>query len=482
MIDVVQRAKALVVNPLKVSQPVGAALAFLGLARAMPLEHGARGCAAFSKLFFMRHFREPIALQTTAMDVTTVVMGADENVVQALNTICTEHQPAVIGLITTGLTETQGADIVHSLKAFRSRYPDWAQVAVVPVSASDTLGCLETGYAQALRAIVEELVPLESASAATQRPNQVNLLVPSMLTPGDIEALKSWVEAFGLEPVVVPDLADSLDGHLIHEGFSALTYGGTTCEQLAQLNRAVATLVIGRSLDGVADALRTRTGVPDYRFPHLTGLQACDDFTVTLARLAGQAVPPSIERQRAQLLDAMVDSQFALGAARVAVAADPDLLAMLCDTLVGQGTEVIAAVSAAASPVLEQLAARTVMVGDLEDLERQARARQAHLIVTNSHGVDIAARLDCGLLRAGYPLGDLAGAQARQWIGYRGTRQLLFDLVNALTLSRPAKRPYRSKLRQFAETPSRPPEGTSPPAETASRPTIHLLAEERLKS
>ena len=30
------------------------------------------------------------------------------------------------------------------------------------------------------------------------------------------------------------------------------------------------------------------------------------------------------------------------------------------------------------------------MVGDLEDLERQAYARQAHLIVTNSHGVDIA--------------------------------------------------------------------------------------------
>ena len=96
------------------------------------------------------------------------------------------------------------------------------------------------------------------------------------------------------------------------------------------------------------------------------------------------------------------------------------------------------------------------MVGDLEDLERQARARQAHLIVTNSHGVDIAARLGCGLLRAGYPLNDLAGAQARQWIGYRGTRQLLFDLVNALILSRPSKRPYRSKLRQFAEASPQP--------------------------
>lgn len=456
MVDVVQRAKALVINPLKVSQPVGASLAFLGLARTMPLEHGARGCTAFNKLFFMRHFREPIALQTTAMDVATVVMGADENVVQALRNICTQHEPEVIGLITTGLTETQGADVPHSLKAFRTRYPEWARVAIVPVSASDTLGCLETGYAQALRAIIEELVPTDGTHPAAACPERVNLLVPSMLTPGDIEALKAWVEAFGLVPVVLPDLADSLDGHLTREGFSALTYGGTTREQLASLSQSVATLVIGRSLDAAADTLRARTGVPDFRFVHLTGLQACDDFTFTLARLAGKAVPPGIERQRAQLLDAMVDSQFALGAARVAVAADPDLLAMLCDTLLGQGTEVIVAVGAAASPVLAQLAAQTVMVGDLEDLERQARARQAHLIVTNSHGVDIATRLGCGLLRAGYPLNDLAGAQARQWIGYRGTRQLLFDLVNALILSRPSKRPYRSKLRQFAEASPQP--------------------------
>ncbi len=475
MADVVQRAKALVVNPLKVSQPVGASLAFLGLARAMPLEHGARGCAAFNKLFFTRHFREPIALQTTAMDVATVVMGADENVVQALHTICARHAPEIIGLITTGLTETQGADVPRSLKAFRTRYPEWNQVAIVPVSASDTLGCLETGYAHALRAIIEELAPTGVPHRPATRPTQVNLLAPSMLTPGDIEAIKAWVEAFGLVPVVLPDLADSLDGHLIGEGFSALTYGGTTREQLASLNQSVATLVIGRSLDAAADALRARTGVPDFRFAHLTGLRACDDFTFTLARLAGKAVPSGIERQRAQLLDAMVDSQFALGAARVAVAADPDLLAMLCDTLVGQGTEVIAAVGAAASPTLAQLTAQTVMVGDLEDLERQAYARQAHLIVTNSHGVDIAARLGCGLLRAGYPLNDLAGAQARQWIGYRGTRQLLFDLVNALTLSRPAKRPYRSKLRQFA--------GASPqPVEASPQPLIRLSPEERLES
>ena len=68
MATVIPVTKPLSVNPLKVSLRVGAALAFLGLARCMPLEHGVRGCAAFTKLFFMRHCREPIALQTTALD------------------------------------------------------------------------------------------------------------------------------------------------------------------------------------------------------------------------------------------------------------------------------------------------------------------------------------------------------------------------------------------------------------------------------
>ena len=81
MTPLLRPAKPVTINPLRVSQPMGAALAFLGLARAMPLEHGSRGCTAFSKLFFMRHFCEPIALQTTAMELLTTILGADGNIV-----------------------------------------------------------------------------------------------------------------------------------------------------------------------------------------------------------------------------------------------------------------------------------------------------------------------------------------------------------------------------------------------------------------
>lgn len=442
MTEIVSPKKALAVNPLKASQPIGASLAFLGLARAMPLEHGARGCAAFNKLFFMRHFHDPIPLQTTAMDQTTTVLGADGNVVEALDVICRRNAPEVIGLITTGLSETQGADIPGTIAAFRKAHPEHAGVAVVPVGATDTLGCLETGYALALEAIIATLTP-PSPSPARQ-PRQVNVLAPAMLTPGDTEAVKDWIGAFGLTPIVLPDIGDSLDGHLIDEGYSTLTYGGTPRAAIAAMGESVATLVIGRSLDRAADLLRARTGVPDHRFPSLLGLEDCDAFTQALSAISGRPVPPRVERQRSQVLDAMVDCQFQLGGARVAVAADPEHLAALVRFLAAMGAEVVAAVASARGASLEGLPLDSVVVGDLEDLEQLARDEAAELIVANSHGVEIARRLGSALLRAGFPVYDSYGAHARCWIGYAGARRTLFDLANLLAGQYEEIAPYRS--------------------------------------
>src|SRR5208282_3625928 len=117
-------------------------------------EHGARGCTSFNKLFFMRHFDEPIPLQTTAMDMLTTVLGPDDNVVEALATIAEKNAPEIVGLITTGLSETQGADIPRTIKAFRAAYPQHDGMAVVPVNATDTQGCLESGFALAVEAII----------------------------------------------------------------------------------------------------------------------------------------------------------------------------------------------------------------------------------------------------------------------------------------------------------------------------------------
>ncbi|WP_454918066.1 nitrogenase iron-molybdenum cofactor biosynthesis protein NifN [Xanthobacter sediminis] len=445
MAEIVLPTKPLAVNPLKASQPIGASLAFLGLAEAMPLEHGARGCTSFNKLFFMRHFNEPIALQTTAMDQTTTVLGADDAVVEALATICETNRPRVIGLVTTGLSEMQGADVPRTVTAFRKAFPQFAYVAVVPVSASDTLGCLESGFAAAVAAMVEHLVP--RANLAGRRVRQVNLLASAMLTPGDLDELRSWIEAFGLAPIILPDLSGSLDGHLIEEGFSTLTYGGTERADIAGMAESVATLVVGPSLDKAADVLKARTGIPDRRFSSLMGLPAADAFTAALAEISGRAVPAAVERQRARLTDAMVDCQFQFGGARIAIAADADLLAAQVAFFHGMGADVVAAISSTRAAHLAALPVESVVVGDLADLEWLARERRADLIVTNSHGAEIAERTGASLLRAGFPIYDSYGAHADSAIGYGGTRRLVFKAADLLAAHYQEIAPFRSRYR-----------------------------------
>jgi nitrogenase molybdenum-iron protein NifN len=431
MAEILKRVKPLAVNPLKVSQPVGASLAFLGLRNAIPMLHGSQGCTAFGKVFFVRHFREPIPLQTTAMDQASTVLGADDSVVEGLKTISEKNKPALIGLPTTGLSETQGADIKRLAKRFHEEFPEYAGIPVVPVVTPDYTGCLESGFALAVKAIIEVLVP-EDTSRVGRRKKQVNVLAGSLLTPGDLEHLKDLIEAFGLRPVVMPDIGDSLDGHLTDQESSPVSVGGTPVAEILTLNESAATLVIGASLDPAADLLKERSGVPDYRFASLMGLEAVDAFIAALAEISGQPVPSMLERQRARLQDAMVDTHFMLGFARVAIAADPDLLYGMASLVHGLGCRVTAAVAPSKSPILEAVPAAQVKLGDLEDMELTARENGVDLVICNSHAAETAKRLGVPLFRAGFPQYDLIGGYQRLWIGYRGTRQALFDLANLL--------------------------------------------------
>ena len=463
MAKIIKRHKPLTVSPLKVSQPTGAILAFLGIRHALPMLHGSQGCSAFAKVFFVRHFREPIPLQTTAMDQTTTVMGADDNVFQGLRTVIEKRKPALIGIPTTGLSETQGSDIQGLVKRFYHQHPEYSNTPIIPVVTPDYAGGLESGYALAVEALISQLVA-DNPGHAGERPEQINLLVSSMLTAADLEYLRDLVESFSLQPVILPDVGDALDGHLTDDDFTPVTVGGTPVEAFATLGQARATLVIGRSLHKAADLLHQRTDVEDYRFDSLMGLEAMDTLVDTLRQISGQAVSVRLERERSQLQDSLLDTHFMLGFARYAVAADPDLLCSLSQLIVSTGGEVVAAVSPHHAALLTDLPVNEVLIGDLEDLEQMARDHKAQLLISNAHAAETATRLHIPLVRAGWPIYDRLGAQHQLWIGYRGTRNTLTLLANRLLeqghqhaikpyVSMYACAPYTTKRRVDAHQP-----------------------------
>jgi nitrogenase molybdenum-iron protein NifN len=419
--------KSCAVNPLKMSQPLGAAYAFMGLAGCMPVMHGSQGCTSFGLVLLVRHFKEAIPLQTTAMNEATTIMGGIDNLEKAILNIRQRARPALIAICSTGLTETKGDDVEGFLTLIRGRHPELADTALVYVSTPDYVGAFQDGWAAAVQALVRQLArPGEPRVAG-----RVAVLPGAHLSPGDLEELRELIEAFGLEPVFAPDVSGSLDGH-IPDDWLGTTLGGTPLAALQGLGSATHCLAIGEQMRGAAEQLKSQCGVGYTLFDRLTGLAATDAFVMALARLSGRPVPAKIRRQRSQLVDAMLDGHFHFGHQKVAIAAEPDLLWAAAQTLAEMGTEIAVAVTTTRSPLLERLPCAEVLIGDLEDFERLAQAAGCDLLITHSHGRQAAERLGKPLLRLGIPTFDRIGNAHVCHVGYRGTRQFIYTVGNLL--------------------------------------------------
>ncbi|HMZ71541.1 MAG TPA: nitrogenase iron-molybdenum cofactor biosynthesis protein NifN [Pseudomonadales bacterium] len=418
--------KACAVNPLKMSQPIGGALAFMGLADTMPILHGSQGCTAFGMVLFVRHFKESIPLQTTAMSEVATVLGGFDNVEQAVMNIYSKSRPAIIGMCSTGLTETKGDDVEGYLKLTRQRHPELEDTALIYVSTPDFKGAFQDGWAATVLRILQVLV---EKPAAPREPARVAVLPGCHLTVADIEELREILESFGLDPVFVPDLSGSLDGH-VPEDFSPTTIGGTRREAIAALGSASLVLAVGEQMRTAAEWLGQHIDAPVQIFDRLLGLGATDRLMAFLADHSGRPVPTKYRRQRSQLVDAMLDGHFYTGGCKVAIGAEPDLLHGVGQFLAELGCELAAAVTTTDSPLLERLPTEEVLIGDLEDLE--ARAAGCDLLITHAHGRQMAQRLDIPFLRMGLPIFDRLGAAHRLALGYRGSRDFIFEVANAL--------------------------------------------------
>jgi nitrogenase molybdenum-iron protein NifN len=411
--------KPLQVNPFKLSQPMGAALAFLGVDRCMPLMHGGQGCTSFTKVYFTRHFCEPIAIQTSAVtDAIAVLDGGDYSIVESVKNICKKVTPSLIGLHTTGLAETKGDDIRGVAAG--------VDFPLVWVNTPDYEGGLESGWALAARALIEQLV--EAREEVDD--NKLVLLPHVSVQPIEVEKIKQVIESFGFNVFALPDLSTSLDGHLAHKQ-AALSSGGIAVEELRALGQAGLVLSVGASMQPVAEALLQKNpNMRHHHLPHLQGLGASDKLIeLLLAETGFVGVPPSIERWRRRLQDALLDSHFSLGQTRVLAVGEPDGLTGVCQSLAEAGGRVTAAISSVDSPQLEHIRADRVLVGDLEDAEDLAD--EFDLIVGNGHCEAFAHRLHKALVLRGFPNWEEIGNALKNDVLYEGGTYFLFECANA---------------------------------------------------
>jgi len=416
--------KPLQVNPIKLSQPMGATLAFLGVDKCMPLMHGGQGCTSFTKVYFTRHFCEPIAIQTSAVtDAIAVLDGGDYSIVESVKNITKKVTPSLIGLHTTGLPETKGDDIRGVARQIE--YP------LVYVNTPDYEGGLESGWALTCKALIEQLV----APSEAVNDNKLILLPHVSLQPIEVEKIKEFIEGFGFNVFALPDLSTSLDGHL-GEKQAALSSGGISVDDIRKLGDAGLVLTIGDSMQGCAKAMQKKNpNMRHHHFRHLCGLDATDSLVEVLLAETGFTMPsPAVVRWRQRLQDVMLDSHFSLGQTRFLVAAEPDQLAGICQAISEAGGRTALAISTVDSSSLDSVIAEKVIVGDLEDAENAADTYD--VIIGNCHCEALAHRLNKGLVLRGFPNWEQVGNVLKNDVLYEGGCYLLSEGANTAQAGR----------------------------------------------
>ena len=426
MARILNQPKFLSNNPLKSSQPLGAAFAYLGVAGAMPLFHGSQGCTSFALVLFVRHFKETIPLQTTAMDEVATILGGADHLEEAILNLKNRTKPSLIGICTTALVETRGEDFASDIAGIKAKRAEELEGTEIVLSTTpDFDGAIEEGWAKAVTSMIEGI----TISGEQQRdPKKVAILPGWNQTVADIEHIRETVESFGLKPVILPDVSGALDG-TVPDRWIPTTYGGTLVEDIRTLGTCSQAIAIGEHMRAPAEALMKKTGVPYSLFQSLTGMKTVDRFMMLLGKLSGNTVPAKVRRRRAQLQDALLDGHFHFGGKKIAIAAEPDHLYQLSTFFLGLGAEISTAITTTgSSKILEKVPAETVHVGDLGDLEELAAG--ADLLVTHSHGRQAAERLGIPLMRVGFPIFDRLGSQHKCTVLYQGTRDLIFESAN----------------------------------------------------
>ena len=443
MSRILPQTKSAAVNPLKSSQPLGAALAFLGIDGAIPLFHGSQGCTSFALVLLVRHFKEAVPLQTTAMDEVATILGGMDHLEEAILNLKTRTNPKLIGVCTTALVETRGEDFARDLANIKMMHAkELAGTEIVLANTPDFHGAIEEGWAQAVTALLQRIT---LRGERVRQSKKIAILPGWNLTVADIEHLRETVESFGLEPVILLDLSGSLDGTMPDDRWVPTTYGGTIVKDIQELGTAVQCIAIGEHMRPPAEVLQKLTGVPYVLIHSLTGLKDTDRFVSLLSSISGAPAPAIIRRRRAQLQDALLDGHFHFDDKKIAIAAEPDKLYQLATFFTGMGAEIAAAVTTTGnSKILKKVPAESVQVGDLCDLEGLAAG--ADLLVSHSHGRQAAERLGIPLTRVGFPIFDRLGSQHKLTILYQGTRDLIFYVANIFQANQHAPTPdTRSK-------------------------------------
>jgi len=423
---------ALVVNPAKTCQPIGAMYASLGIHGCLPHSHGSQGCCAYHRSTLTRHYKEPVMASTSSFTEGSAVFGGQANLLQALQTIFAVYDPQVIAVHTTCLSETIGDDVPQIIKKSYDEGKIPEGKIVFNASTPSYQGTHVTGYANMVKAMVTRLVKKADV------PNGKAVILPGWVEPSDMKEIKRLVSLLGIPFVMFPDTDGVLNTPMTgHHNF--YPKGGTKVEDIAKAGDAKHGFSLGHVATLPAlEELETKFKVPGTALDLPLGLLATDRFINALRTVYGVAVPEEIDVERGQLVDMMSDMEQYLWGKKVALAGDPDQLIALTEFLKSMGMDVRHIVTGTEGNYIESRLkelnpeANIKVGGDMFLLHQWIKNEPVDLLISNTYGKYIARDEDIPFLRFGFPILDRQGHQFFPTVGYKGGLYLLEKILGLL--------------------------------------------------
>ncbi|MDQ7835632.1 MAG: nitrogenase molybdenum-iron protein subunit beta [Humidesulfovibrio sp.] len=431
----IKERSALVVNPAKTCQPIGAMYAALGVHGCLPHSHGSQGCCAYHRSALTKHYKEPISAATSSFTEGASVFGGQANLLQAIENIFTVYEPEVIAVHTTCLSETIGDDI----KQIRDKAEKSGLVPkgkhIIYCNTPSYIGSHVTGFSNMVKGMTEV------AENTGKKNGKVNV-IPGWVEPADMEELKRLAALMAVPITLFPDTSGVLNGPLSGE-YHMFPEGGVTMKELKEAGDAVGTLALGEwcSADA-ARSLDTRCKVPCKVLDMPFGLKATDRFVDALRIIAGTSVPEEITRERGQLVDMISDSHQYYYQKKVALFGDPDQLIAMTEFLVSIDMWPTHMVTGTPGSKFEkrikELTAHLpyeVNVkagGDMFLLHQWIKNEPVDLLIGNTYGKYISRDEDLPFLRWGFPILDRVGHQYFPTVGYKGGLRLLEKILGLL--------------------------------------------------
>lgn len=427
--------EALMVNPAKTCQPIGAMYAALGIHRCFPHSHGSQGCCAYHRSALSRHYKEPIMAGTSSFTEGSCVFGGQANLLEAINNIFTIYDPDVIAVHTTCLSETIGDDIPQIVSKAKDEGKIPKGKYVIHTNTPSYIGSHVTGFSNMTKSIVSYF-----AQNSGNKEKQVNI-IPGFVEPSDMREIRRIADEMRIKIVMFPDTSGVLDAPQTgrHQFYPK---GGVGVKALKTIGDSIGTIALGRLASGpAAKALdaKCKVGCEILELP--IGLTATDRFIDTLRRTCGVSVPDSINEERGQLIDIITDMQQYFYGKKVALFGDPDQLLSLTEFLndldmrpvhIVTGTQGEKFVTRIKDILQENVANVNVRAsGDIFTLHQWIKNESVDLLIGNTYGKYIARDEDIPFIRFGFPILDRVGHSYFPAVGYRGGIRLLEKILNA---------------------------------------------------